>query len=135
MKYKFNFGTFFINLIDAAICAFIEYCIYHVVALLIGALASITQHTKATAKLLEYQLSKGEPVDVAENEWQCKKCGSINSDYTETCACGNTKAENADIGIDNTSSQRFCENCGAELSDDASFCPSCGAKQNGKVFR
>lgn len=72
VKYKFNFGTFFINLIDAAICAFIEYCIYHVVALLIGALASITQHTKATAKLLEYQLSKGEPVDVAENEWQCK---------------------------------------------------------------
>ena len=80
-------------------------------------------------------MSKGEPVDVAENEWQCKKCGSINSDYTETCACGNTKTENADIGIDNTSSQRFCENCGAELSDDASFCPSCGAKQNGKVFR
>ena len=46
-----------------------------------------------------------------------------------------TKAENEEIGVDNTSSQRFCENCGAELSDDASFCPSCGAKQNGKVFR
>lgn len=72
VKYKFNFGTFFMNLVDAAIRAFIEYCIYHVVALLIGSLASITQHTKATAKLLEYQLSKDEPVDVANGEWQCK---------------------------------------------------------------
>ena len=102
VKYKFNFGTFFINLIDAAICAFIEYCIYHVVALLIGALASITQHTKATAKLLEYQLSKGEPVDVA----------------------------NGEIGVDNTSSQRFCKICGTEISEDADFCPNCGTYQS-----
>ena len=95
------------NLVDAAICAFIEYCIYHVVALLIGSLASITQHTKATAKLLEYQLTKDEPVDVA----------------------------NGEIGVDNTSSQRFCENCGTEISEDAVFCPNCGTKQTGKVYR
>lgn len=107
VKYKFNFGTFFMNLVDAAICAFIEYCIYHVVALLIGSLASITQHTKATAKLLEYQLSKDEPVDVA----------------------------NGEIGVDNTSSQRFCENCVTEISEDANFCPNCGTKQTGKVYR
>lgn len=135
MKYKFNFGTFFMNLVDAAIRAFIEYCIYHVVALLIGSLASITQHTKATAKLLEYQLSKDEPVDVANGEWQCKKCGRVNSDYVGTCSCGNTKAENEEIGVDNTSSQRFCENCGTEISKDAVFCPNCGTKQTGKVYR
>ena len=25
---------------------------------------------------------------------------------------------------------KFCNNCGAELSDDATFCNSCGAQQN-----
>ncbi|MFR2599139.1 MAG: zinc-ribbon domain-containing protein [Ruminococcus sp.] len=46
-----------------------------------------------------------------------------------------TKAENEEIGVDNTSSQRFCENCGTEISEDADFCPNCGTKQTGKVYR
>lgn len=91
-KVEFNFGTFIVNLINSALYAFIEYCAYHIIALLIGALASITQHTKATAKLLEYQLSKDDPI--SNNEWKCKNCGKVNSDYVGTCSCGNTKAEN-----------------------------------------
>lgn len=89
-KYEFNFGMFFVTLLDYALYAFIEYCAYHVFALLIGALASITQNTKATARLLEYQLSADELP--GENEWKCEKCGRINSHYVETCACGDTKS-------------------------------------------
>lgn len=129
-KYEFNFGEFFINLMSSALYAFIEYCAYHVIALLIGALASITQNTKASAKLLEYQLSKDEPL--AENEWKCKNCGKINSDYVGTCSCGNTKAGNESNNYDKTTSQRYCKNCGQEISDNAVFCTKCGTKQTDK---
>lgn len=37
--------------------------------------------------------------------------------------------------IDNTSSQRFCENCGAEIDNNAEVCPICGTKQIGKIYR
>lgn len=132
-EYKFNFGTFFVNLMGSALYAFIEYCAYHVIALLIGALASITQNTKATARLLEYQLSGNEAP--SENEWKCKNCGRINSSYVGTCSCGNTKAENDSDNYDKTTSQRYCENCGKEISDKTVYCSKCGTKQTSKVYR
>ena len=121
--YEFNFGMFCLTLLDYALYAFIEYCTYHVIALLIGALASITQNTKATARLLEYQASANELR--VQNEWKCEKCGKINSDYVETCSCGNTKEKNNT----NATSQRYCEKCGAKIADNVIYCPCCSHKQ------
>lgn len=96
---KFDWGMFFLQLVDTALYAFIEYCVYHVVALLIGALASITQNTRATARILEYKETVGKDGvlgmnrEPKENEWKCSKCGTINNNYVATCGCGNTKSD------------------------------------------
>ncbi len=55
---SFSFGVFLTSVVQTALYAFIEYCAYHVLALLIGALANITQNTKTTAKLTEYVARK-----------------------------------------------------------------------------
>jgi len=39
---------------------FLEYCAYHVIALLVGSLASIVQHNKITANIALYNAAKGE---------------------------------------------------------------------------
>ena len=54
----FEFGIFFTAIVQTGVYAFIEYCAYHVLALLIGALANITQNTKATANMTEYVARK-----------------------------------------------------------------------------
>ncbi len=91
-EYEFNWGMFFLKLIDCALYAFIEYCAYHVIALLVGSLASITQNTKATAKIIEYNTLYKDKVN--SNQWKCSKCGRLNENYVGTCACGNTKSQN-----------------------------------------
>lgn len=61
-KKDFDTEIFFTLLLETGLYAFIEYCAYHVLALLIGALASIVQHTKITADvaLLNYKNSNNE---------------------------------------------------------------------------
>ena len=94
---EFDFGVFSIELVNWAFYAFVEYCLYHVVALLIGALAGIYQNTKAAARLQEYHIRKGEgtfgggkrpssaaeekPSPVAEvDPWlTCPQCGTRQS--------------------------------------------------------
>ena len=133
INYTFNFVKFLTSLLSSAIGAFIEYCIYHAVALLMGALASITQHTKATAKLLEYQLTKSKTTE--NNGCQSEKCMGENSDYTGAGSYRNTKAGGAKAGAGNTARQRVCKNCGTVISEDACFCRACGTKQTEKVYR
>ena len=53
-KTSFDIVVFITLIIEVLIYAFIEYCVYHVLALLIGALASIVQNTKVTANLALY---------------------------------------------------------------------------------
>mgnify|MGYP001029837956 CR=1 FL=1 len=58
---EFSFSVFLTAILQTALYAFIEYCSYHVLALLISSLASITQNTKTTAKLMEYVTRKKHP--------------------------------------------------------------------------
>lgn len=107
---EFDFMAFLVGLIDWAFYAFIEYCLYHVVALLIGALAGIYQNTKAAARLQEYQTRKGEGVPAAgvrkaegtlaageksspeakeDGRVTCPKCGTPQHAVREKCYnCG-----------------------------------------------
>lgn len=53
---KFNFTLFFTSLYPFGIYAFLDYCVFHVLALLISALAGIYHNTRQSARLLEYQI-------------------------------------------------------------------------------
>ena len=55
---SFNFWMLLTGLIECAIYAVIEYIIYHVLALLVGSLATIVQHTKISADVALYMSSK-----------------------------------------------------------------------------
>lgn len=46
------------NLVTYGIGAFVEYCTYHVIALLIGSLARIVQSNRTMAKLMELEYRK-----------------------------------------------------------------------------
>lgn len=66
---SFDFVIFITSLITTAIYAFIEYCVYHVLALLISSLAAIVQNTKITANIALYNAAKEEPLnDNSEKE-------------------------------------------------------------------
>ncbi len=59
-KYSsFHFETFLLCLIEWALYVFLVYCIYHIIALLIGSLASIVENTRITAKIMMYKENDG----------------------------------------------------------------------------
>lgn len=100
-------GSVFIAIITSLVSwtlyAVIEYFTYHVLSLLIAALASIVENTRISADVALYSKAKEEGLLVkttpvakgsGEGTWRCKKCGRIMPQYTGTCACGNTKYEN-----------------------------------------
>ena len=58
IKKVFDAEMFFTVIADTALYAFIVYCSYHVLALLIGALASIVQNTKITADIALLEAKK-----------------------------------------------------------------------------
>lgn len=62
-------GTFISTAISWGLYAFIEYCAYHVLALLISALASITQNTIISANVALYDTAKAEGFPVTTNEY------------------------------------------------------------------
>lgn len=96
----FLWGEFFLGLVYTALYAFIEFCAYHILALLVGALASIVQNTRAAARILEYKETVSDDEVLGNNrqplddEWKCSKCGNINKNYVGTCSCGQSKASN-----------------------------------------
>lgn len=105
--------VFFTNALTWALYAFIEYCAYHVLALLISALASITQNTMISANVALYEANKkgvqmnmpnsnvvsgnNANVNVVANRytpapagmWACQRCGTHNkSSYGQCKHCG-----------------------------------------------
>lgn len=65
---KFEFGLLLMTLLEFALYAFLEYCAYHALALLLGALASITQNTNITANIVLYEANKNGGTDVPAQE-------------------------------------------------------------------
>lgn len=55
-KYSsFHFETFLLCLLEWAWYVFLVYCVYHIIALLIGSLASIVENTRITANIMMYK--------------------------------------------------------------------------------
>lgn len=98
------FTTFLSSAITWALYAFIEYCAYHVLALLISALATITQNViiSANVALFESGQTHGIPEEEpsAANPNVFKKV--IGEDQKECYACGHVQS----------ATHRCCENCG-----------------------
>ncbi len=98
------FVTFLTTGITWALYAFIEYCTYHVLALLISALATITQNTiiSANVALFESSQTHGIPEEEpsAANPNVFKKV--IPEGQKECYACGHVQS----------ATHRCCENCG-----------------------
>jgi len=94
------FVTCITSAIIWALYAFIEYCAYHVLALLISALASITQNTIISANVALYEASQKldavQYVDhgpAPDGMWACKNCGTHNSlNYGQCKNCGKFKS-------------------------------------------
>ncbi len=97
--WEFNFFLFLILLIVAGVGAFIQYILFHLIALLIGALAGIYQNTKKAARLKAYELwrdeNSGGGAAAVQNsprrsgEWTCRHCGAVNTNDSRTCKqCG-----------------------------------------------
>ena len=130
-KQSFDVWVFLLGLLETAIKAFITYCSFHSVALLLGAISSIVQNTRISADLaLLNSMSKPElPVKKCEDEeksvaaktWVCKNCKAVNSSNSIFCAsCGENKEEKK------TPMTWACSKCGAVNSASHIFCQSCG---------
>jgi len=101
------------SIVQWLLYAFLEYCAYHVLALLISALASIVQNSKISADVALYNAAKQENIlKTEENKdanasvvpasagkkinsgdyWRCKVCGTKNEIHKQYCKdCGTYK--------------------------------------------
>ena len=105
---------FLLFLIAAPLSAFLEYISFHILALLIGSLATIVQHTKITANITLYNSAKiegasddyeeeceEEPKETVEKKKsvtktnkipngfkKCTYCKKLSPIETERCSCG-----------------------------------------------
>jgi len=131
---KIDIEIFIPSLLEAALYAFLEYCAYHVLALLVGALASIVQNTKITANISLYTSAKNEGIadfyDEAEKnvnpsgktveseEDPSSKCTrQIHKDYI--CEIenmnANTESTNWEIYESAHGYEAVCKHCGKTL--------------------
>lgn len=108
------------SLITWGLYAFIEYCAYHALALLISALGSITQNTIITANIALYEASKNapnvDPVQSAPQSTPKFSAASFSPDsYTPA---PKAPAPTADTWV--------CKNCGTSNKKEYGQCKKCG---------
>ena len=108
------FMTCITSAITWGIYAFIEYCAYHVLALLISALASITQNTIISANVALYEASGN---TYAENSSQ-----PTTSNSTTTAKPIHTLGVRSTLVAD----KWICAHCKTSNSTNYSQCKKCG---------
>ena len=96
-------GTFILSALSFALAAFIGYCTFHILALLLSALACIAQNTIISANVALFSayrefgaddsILEEVPEALAEetqtSDWVCKSCGQHNKKTASFCvACG-----------------------------------------------
>ena len=112
------FSTLVTSIITWALYAFIEFCTYHVLALLVSALGFITQNTIISANVALYEASKNAP-SAAETVPQPKpnfSAASFSSDSYVPTPKG--PAPTADTWV--------CKNCGTSNKKEYGQCKKCG---------
>ncbi len=126
-KQSFDVWVFLLALLETAVKAFVTYCAFHCVALLLGAISSIVQNTRISADLAllnsmsNPELSIDNEKNVAAKTWVCKNCKAVNSANSIFCtSCGENKEASK------TPATWICKNCKAVNSSNSVFCQSCG---------
>lgn len=129
------------NLLSWTLYSFLEYCAYHVLALLVGSLATIVQHTKITANISLYKFAKAEGVvDVILDD---NSETDTNNNQTTICDKNTHKKFILEIKNTETNSENahwetvkltgtkilICNHCGKKLLKKpaiAQICTNCG---------
>ena len=62
----FNMGKSFVSLVIFTVCGLVEYCTYHVIALSLGAKASIVENTRISANIAMYKAAQEEQEKVEQ---------------------------------------------------------------------
>ena len=105
MKESFDIWIFLNAVITTLLYAFIEYCLYHTIALFVGSLGSIVQNTRISANIALFNSAKenAKPGNTNSNNtqsksyeyadtWRCKKCNGLNSEEDMFCVhCGQNR--------------------------------------------
>lgn len=119
---KFSVVLFLTNLGQTALYAFIEYCAYHMLALLISALANITQNTKTTAKLTEYMARKTTKVEAEEDNAD----NTSPDNASQAPAPIENKAAKCPATAEIRNGEKICPVCGMNQKIERKVCWSCG---------
>ena len=112
----FDIDLFLATVFETGIYALIEYLLYHIIALLIGSLASLVQHTRITANIALYNSAKAEGITDDFEEENVKeetmKIENIKSGKCEICECEREKLTYAKIVDQMGTRYRYiCEDC------------------------
>ena len=103
------FPTIITSILTWGLYAFIEYCAYHVLALLISALATITQNTIISANVALFESNKNNDT-------------SVETKPTSTISSARTPLPKKNL----PKGQRECYACGHVQSASNSSCEKCG---------
>ncbi len=114
---SFDFALFITSLVSTAIYAFIEYCVYHVLALLISSLATIVQNTRIAANVALYNAAKEEGIPNKEQESSTSSASKQNVGYS--------LSKLADEKT-NTNGSWICKECGTKNDASNLYCKDCG---------
>ena len=110
------FSACITSLITWGLYAFIEYCAYHALALLVSALASITQNTIITANVALYEASKNEPKAAPVQSAPKFSAASFSTDSFTPIPKGPAPTANTWV----------CKNCGTSNKKEYGQCKKCG---------
>ena len=115
-----NYTLLITSIIETVLYSFLEYCAYHVLALLISSLALITQNAIISANVSLYQASK--------------KCSDSNPDFLEevpkvTAIFKDSESDSfyQEINQPNTPMDMWtCKKCGTKNKANYGQCKKCG---------
>ena len=131
------FATFLTSAITWALYAFIEYCTYHVLALLISALASITQNTIISANVALYESAKSEgfPQNITENITAPNAKADKDLTYESAVSANENTPQHKEwqpvaetTAIKTGETNIKCLNCDCVQFSGNKSCKRCGAK-------
>ena len=115
-----NVLLFFTNIVQYAIYAYLEYIVYHAIALLLASLATITQNTRVTAKIAEYKVRTAGGADSDKNKIVDDTAENTDTSYSPSPSLAqeinNNKIKNgwtcSKCGNVNESYEIACKKCG-----------------------
>ena len=125
-------GVFLTSILTWGLYAVIEVLVYNSVALLLKALANITQSSVVSARVALFEVSQNNATaQEAEatkpsSTWQCKYCNTTNKETDIQCvSCGEFRASST-RAVPSADNSWQCVNCGTMNKASYGQCKKCG---------